>query len=457
MLNIIILAAGKGSRMQSNIPKALHKLSGRYFIDYLIDSVRLLKPDQIFIVVGYKEEFVRTILKNYDDVTFISQKEQFGTGHAVMQVIPYLKQNNSENNKTLILYSDMPLIRDKTLKKLIDSTIDLTILTNRLDEPYGYGRIIRDNKNNICKIVEHKDASENELNIKEVNTGILSIKTSKLIKWLNLIKNYNVKKEYYLTDIIEIAFLDKAIINSLQPNFLWEALGVNSPNELSFLERMWQKYQADVLLKQGVLISDPNRIDIRGKLYCEKDVFIDIGCIFIGNIQLSQGSYIGPYCIIEDSIIGTNSKIYAYSYIEKSKINANVQIGPFAHLRPNVILHENVKIGNFVEIKNSIIGPNSKTNHLSYIGDTEIGENVNIGAGVITCNYDGFHKYKTIIGDNAFIGSDSQLIAPVSIGKNATIGAGSTIVQDAPENQLTISRVSQKSIREWNRNKNNKK
>lgn len=457
MLNIIILAAGKGSRMQSDIPKALHIISGKYFIEHLLDNIKILNADNIFVVVGYKEDCIKKALNNYDDIIFISQKDQLGTGHAVMQAIPFLNQNmNYENNLTLILYSDIPLIQIDTLKKLISYDYDLFILTNFLEDPTGYGRIIRNKNNHVYRIVEHKDASDDILNIKEVNTGIFSVKTDKLKKWLNLITK-NSQNEYYLTDIVNIAFKESALIKTLKPNFSWEALGVNSRTQLADLERLWQQYQSNLLLQQGVTLADPNRIDIRGNLICDNDVFIDIGCIFLGNVKLSKGVRIGPYCIIKESIIGEYSNILAYSYIEGSEIGVNVQIGPFARLRPKVIIRQDVRIGNFVEIKNSTIGKASKASHLSYIGDSDIGKDVNIGAGVITCNYDGINKNETIIEDNVFVGANSQLIAPIRIGKGSTIGAGSTITNDVSENHLTLSRSPQISIKKCNKSRKIKK
>ncbi|AGF46598.1 bifunctional protein GlmU [Candidatus Kinetoplastibacterium desouzaii TCC079E] len=453
MLNIVILAAGLGTRMKSNFPKVLHALAGRPMLAYVIDSALALRPSSITIVVGNESNQIRDFVKRYScDVNFVVQVNQLGTGHAVKQALPNLLDSGSEKDSTLILYGDVPLVKTITMESLLEARKNgLGILTSFLDNPNGYGRIIRDHNGFIRKIVEHRDANQIELNIKEINTGIIAVPTVLLKKWIVNLNNDNKQKEYYLTDIVGMAVSEGVFVGSSRPKENWEILGVNNHVQQANLERIWQEEQAKLIMESGVTLADPKRIDIRGTLECGKDVFIDVGCIFEGVVVLGDNVRIGPYCILKDVCIARDSIVNAYSHLCDANLGNNVQIGPFSRLRDCIDIDSYSKIGNFVEIKNSNFGKLSKANHLTYIGDADIGSNVNIGAGTITCNYDGLNKFRTIIEDNAFIGSDSQLIAPVMVGKDATIAAGTTLTNDAPEGQLTLSRVRQYSIPDWTR------
>ena len=433
--------------MQSDLPKVLHALAGKPLLSHVIDTARQLSPTCCCVVYGHGGELVPTRLAA-DDLHFVLQEPQLGTGHAVMQATSLLH----DDQPTLVLYGDVPLTSDATLRSLIDkaSNNKLAILTINMEDPTGYGRIVRED-HKIVRIVEHKDANEAELQIHEVNTGILIAPTRQLKDWLSRLSNHNAQDEYYLTDIIALAVDDGVSIDSAQPAHAWETLGVNSKVQLAELERIHQHNLAQQLLEEGVTLADPARIDIRGELHCARDVSIDVGCVFEGNVMIGQGVTIGAYCVIKNSRIADNVNIKPFTHIDEATIGSDSQIGPYARLRPGTVLGSEVHVGNFVEIKNSEFGAHSKANHLAYVGDTTVGLRVNIGAGTITCNYDGANKHRTVIEDDAFIGSDTQLVAPVTVGKGATIGAGTTLTKDAPPDSLTVSRARQTSIAGWQR------
>ena len=445
-LNIVILAAGKGTRMHSDKPKVLHSLAGKSLLQHVVDTATNLKPEKIVVVYGHGGEAVPQALAP-NTALFALQEPQLGTGHAVQQALPQL----DDNGVSLVLYGDVPLIQQSTLKKILADKRSLTLLTQNLDNPKGYGRIVRDTGGKVKSIVEEKDASAEQRQIQEINTGIMAAPTSLLREWLAKLRNENAQGEYYLTDIVAMAVAQGITIQTTQPDHAWEVMGINSKVQLAELERLWQCELADRLLLQGVTLSDPARVDIRGELSCERDVEIDVGCIFEGKVHLGRGVKVGAYSVIRNTHIAANTHLAPYSHIDQAEIGEHCHIGPFARIRPGSKLQNDVHIGNFVEIKNSDIASNSKANHLSYIGDTTIGERVNIGAGTITCNYDGANKFRTVIEDDAFIGSDTQLIAPVTVGRGATIGAGSTITKDTPAGELTLSRSKQVSVTGWQR------
>ena len=446
-MNVVILAAGMGKRMQSDLPKVLHPLAGKPLLSHVIDTARQLSPSRCCVVYGHGGDKVPTQLAA-DELQFVLQEPQLGTGHAVMQAVSKL----NEDQPTLVLYGDVPLTTVATLRALTEKAgkDKLAILTIAMDDPTGYGRIVRE-QNKIVRIVEQKDATEIERQIHEVNTGILVAPTRQLKDWLSRLSNHNAQGEYYLTDIIALAVKDNVVIESAQPSHAWETLGVNSKVQLAELERIHQLNLAHQLLEQGVTLADPARIDIRGELHCARDVSIDVGCVFEGQVHIGQGVSIGAYCVIKNSRIADNANIKPFTHIDEASVGSDSQIGPYARLRPGTTLGSDVHVGNFVEIKNSDFGAHSKANHLAYVGDTTVGSRVNIGAGTITCNYDGANKHRTIIEDDAFIGSDTQLVAPVTVGKGATIGAGTTLTKDAPPDSLTVSRARQTTIAGWQR------
>ena len=448
-LNVVILAAGLGKRMHSTLPKVLHPLAGKPLISHVLATARTLLPGKICVVYGYGGELVPQVI-NDDELIWVKQDPQMGTGHALLQTLPHL----DSNGVTLVLYGDVPLTSVETLKKLIATSAEsiLALLTLELDDPSGYGRIVRSSEGNgVIAIVEEKDASKSELQICEINTGIMVVPNQSLHNWLPKLENKNSQKEYYLTDIVKMAVTDGVKVDATHPEHAWETLGINSKVQLAALERIYQDETAGRLLDQGVTLSDPSRIDIRGQLFCGSDVSIDINCIFEGAVQLGDGVRVGANCILKNTKIQAGTQIAPFSLIEDAEIGKDCRIGPYARIRPGTHLSDEVHIGNFVEIKNSSISTGSKANHLSYIGDSIVGKNVNIGAGTITCNYDGANKHQTIIEDNVFIGSDTQLIAPVTVAKGATIGAGSTITKTAPPESLTLSRAKQMSISNWKR------
>ena len=445
-LNIVILAAGRGTRMHSDKPKVLHALAGKPLVQHVVECAYKLDPRQICVVYGHGGEAVPAALTSYD-ARFVLQEPQLGTGHAVQQAMPYL---NGEG-QTLVLYGDVPLIQYPTLHQMQQAGSGLVLLTVNMQNPTGYGRIVRNVQGDVISIVEEKDATPEIREIKEVNTGILLAPTAELGVWLAKLRTNNTQGEYYLTDIVGMAVEDGVDVHTVQPNHEWEIHGINSKSQLAVLERTWQRVEAQRLLAQGVTLADPDRLDVRGALSCGRDVEIDVGCIFEGGVTLGNRVQIGAYCIIKNSSVADGTQIAAYSHIDSSVVGEDCHIGPYARLRPGTTLQRSVHVGNFVEIKNSEINEASKANHLSYIGDSTIGRRVNIGAGTITCNYDGANKHRTVIEDDVFIGSDTQLVAPVTVARGSTIGAGSTITRDTPAEELTISRARQTTISGWQR------
>lgn len=448
-LNVVILAAGVGKRMQSSFPKVLHKLAGKSLLQHVVDSARNLLPERICIVYGHGGDKVKQSMEG-PDLVWVEQEPQLGTGHALMQTQQHLDRAGS----TLVLYGDVPLVKLSTLKALVAAVENqnCAILTAVLENPYGYGRILRDTeKFSINGIVEQKDADQSQLAIKEINTGVMAIPNRYLHDWLPKLDNQNAQHEYYLTDVIAMAVTDGINVVSSQPENGWEVAGVNSRRQLAELERIYQQEYAKKLLDEGTTLMDPARIDIRGELDCGLDVEIDINCIFEGTVKLGDHVKIKANCLLKDTTVSEGTEIHPFSHIVEANIGKYCKIGPFARIRPETQLIENVHVGNFVEVKKSQIASGSKVNHLSYIGDTTIGQNVNIGAGTITCNYDGAYKHQTIIEDNVFIGSDTQLVAPIKVSRGSTIGAGSTITRDTPENELTLSRSRQVNVSGWKR------
>ena len=430
-MNVVILAAGKGKRMHSDLPKVLHPLAGKALLAHVIDTSRQLGAARICVVYGHGGELVRETLEA-PGLTWAKQEPQLGTGHAVLQAMPALAGTTAP---TLVLYGDVPLTRAATLQRLIDAAGDdaLGLLTAHLDHPHGYGRIVRVD-GQVVRIVEEKDADDAERAIHEINTGILVAPTAALARWLPTLGNRNAQGEYYLTDIVALAVAEGMPVVTAHPEGNWETEGVNSKVQLAQLERVYQRNLAERLLEQGVTLADPSRIDVRGELVCGRDVSIDVNCVFEGRVVLGDGVRIKANCVLEDAVVGAGSIV-----------------GPFARLRPGTELGREVHIGNFVEVKNSSIADQSKANHLAYVGDATIGSRVNVGAGTITCNYDGANKFRTVIEDDVFIGSDTQLVAPVTVGRGATLGAGTTLTRDAPPDQLTVSRAKQVSIPGWKR------
>lgn len=452
LLNIVILAAGKGTRMYSDKPKVLHALAGKPLVQHVLDCAISLQPQQVCVVYGHGGDAVPQAMQQYG-ARFVIQEPQLGTGHAVQQAMPHL----DDASRTLVLYGDVPLIQNNTLRRMQQAGEGLVLLTVNLDHPTGYGRIVRDAQGNVQCIVEEKDAAPEQRKIREVNTGILLAPTGKLRAWLSRLGNNNAQGEYYLTDIVAMAVQQGVAVHAVQPAHHWEVEGVNDKAQLARLDRVWQQDVAARLMAQGVTLIDPARIDVRGELVCGRDVEIDVGCIFEGKVALGDGVKVGAYSIIRNATIGQGTQIAPYSHIEESEAGVNCRIGPYARLRPGTKLADDAHVGNFVEIKNSEIGKGSKVNHLSYIGDSAVGSRVNIGAGTITCNYDGADKHRTVIGDDVFIGSDTQLVAPVTVGAGATIGAGSTITRDAPPQALTLSRTRQTTLEGWKRPTKKKK
>ncbi|MCG6886990.1 MAG: bifunctional UDP-N-acetylglucosamine diphosphorylase/glucosamine-1-phosphate N-acetyltransferase GlmU [Proteobacteria bacterium] len=452
ILNIIILAAGQGTRMKSAIPKVLHPLAGKPMLMHVIDAARRLNPARIIVVYGHGGEQVPAALAS-DDLTWVEQAEQLGTGHAVEQAMP----NVDPDSTVLVLYGDVPMVRTDTLAELVRlGNEGFGLLTVHLADPVGYGRIVRNEHGAVTAIVEEKDASESERQITEINTGMLATPAGHLHQWLGKLENKNAQQEYYLTDTIAMAVVDGIRVQTTHPDNEYEVAGVNSRAQLMVLERNYQLNQANRLMAAGVTVLDPSRLDVRGEVSCGQDVTIDINVVLSGKVGIGSNVRIGPGCVISDSIIADDVEIKAMCVIEQSRIGRGAIIGPYARLRPGTELSAQSHVGNFVEIKNSQIGEGSKINHLSYIGDTTMGAKVNVGAGTITCNYDGANKHRTIIGDRVFIGSDSQLVAPITVGDDATLGAGTTLTADAPEGELTLSRVKQKSIKNWIRPKKEK-
>jgi len=451
-LNVVVLAAGKGTRMRSAVPKVLHRLGGRTLLEHVLSKAMQLGADRSIVIYGHGGESVRDAFAGSPAV-FVLQEPQLGTGHAMQQALPHLLPGG----RTLVLYGDVPLTRVETLRQLLENGGDLALLTAALDDPAGYGRIVRNKSKAVARIVEEKDASAAQKRIREVNTGILSASTALLTRLLPRLSNRNAQKEYYLTDIVELALKAGSKATTAQAGHEWEILGVNSREQLARLERIHQFENARLLMQQGVSLADPWRFDQRGELTCGEDVFVDVNCIFEGKVALASGASVGAGCVLRDVSVGAGSQIAPYSHLDGATIGKRCKVGPYARLRPGTQLADDVHVGNFVEVKATRLGAGSKANHLTYLGDTLVGRNVNIGAGTITCNYDGANKHQTVIEDDAFIGSDSQLVAPVTVGRGATIGAGSTVTRDAPAGELTISRARQVAVPGWQRPTKKKK
>jgi bifunctional UDP-N-acetylglucosamine pyrophosphorylase/glucosamine-1-phosphate N-acetyltransferase len=444
-LDVIVLAAGQGKRMRSDLPKVLHPLAGRALLAHVLDTARALSPRKTVVVHGHGAERVRAAFPQAD-LEWVLQAEQLGTGHAVQQAMPKVDAKST----VVILYGDVPLVRAENLKRLIDAAGDgVAVMSTDLDDPKGYGRIVRQASGRVERIVEDKDASESERAIREINAGFMALSASRLAGWLKKIGNKNAQGEYYLTDVVTLAVSEGVPVHAVKIGDPDEVAGVNSKRELAALERAYQRRQAAKLLDAGVTLADPARIDIRGSLECGRDVVIDVNCVFEGNVSLAEGVRVGPNCVLRNVKVGAATEVFAFSHLEDSEVGAKCRLGPYARLRPGSSLAEDVHIGNFVEVKASRLGKASKANHLTYIGDAEVGERVNIGAGTITCNYDGAAKYKTVIEDECFIGSDATLVAPVRIARGSYIGAGSTINKDTPAGQLTVARARQMSVPGW--------
>lgn len=447
-MEVIVLAAGQGKRMRSVLPKVLQPLAAKPMLGHVLDTARVLEARRIVVVYGHGGEVVRDAL-DAPDLAWARQDPPQGTGHAVQQAMPLVE----DGDIALILYGDVPLIGVPTLQRLVSAANDrqLALLTVEMDDPTGYGRIIRDAQGKVTCIVEEKDASPEERKVREVNTGILAAPVERLRGWLANLKNDNAQGEYYLTDVIAMAVADGLAVITRQPDAFEETLGVNNKTQLAELERIHQRNIARRLTDAGVTVIDPARLDVRGELICGRDVEIDVNCIFEGKVELADGVRVGANCVIRNATIGAGTKIAPFSHVEDTVMGAACAIGPYARTRPGTVLGADVHLGNFVEVKNSVIADHSKANHLAYVGDADIGQRVNVGAGTITCNYDGANKFRTVIEDDVFIGSDTQLVAPVRVGKGATLGAGTTLAKDAPAGELTVSRAKQVSIPGWKR------
>jgi len=444
-LEILILAAGLGKRMRSRLPKVLHPLAGRPLLGHVLQTARALSPAKLIVVHGHGAEQVRDAFRD-ERVDWVLQAEQLGTAHAVMQAMPRV----SASADVLLLYGDVPLVRVSTLKRLLDAARDgLAVLTADLEDPAAYGRVVRDASGRVKRIVELRDASPAEREIREINAGFYALTAKRLDGWLKKIDNRNAQKEYYLTDLVALAVAEGAPVSAVKADAPWEVAGVNSKAELAQLEREHQRLNAEKLLEQGVTLADPARIDVRGELECGSDVQIDVNCVFEGRVRLGEGVRVGPNCVLRNVAIAAGTEVLAFCHLEDSTIGERCRLGPYARLRPGAELAEEVHIGNFVEVKASRLGPGAKANHLTYLGDSEVGARVNVGAGTITCNYDGAAKHRTVIEDDCFIGSDATLVAPVRIARGSYIGAGSTISEDTPAGQLTIARARQVSIPGW--------
>lgn len=447
-LHVVILAAGQGSRMKSALPKVLHPVAGKPMLHHVVDTATRLGAEKIHIVIGHGAEQVRASLSN-ESVNWVLQTEQLGTGHAVAQALPDLP----EDARVLVLYGDVPLTRVETLAGMVDhlGEDNLALLTVTMDDPKGYGRIVRGNDGRVQAIVEHKDASAEQLVIREVNTGILAVSARRLRSWLPTLSNRNAQGEYYLTDIIAMAVDHGLSVDVAQPDNVFEVQGVNNRVQLAEMERWYQAQQAERLMTEGASLADPARIDVRGELTIGNDLWIDVNVVFEGGVTLGSRVVIGPNCVIRNSRIGDGTEIKANSVIEDSVIGDEAEIGPFARLRPGTELANRTKVGNFVETKKAKVGEGSKINHLSYVGDATLGERVNVGAGTITCNYDGVNKHQTVIGNGVFVGSNTSLVAPVAVAEGATIGAGSTITRDVDRQELAVARGKQRNIQGWER------
>ena len=450
-MNIVILAAGQGKRMRSPLPKVLHPVAGRPMLAHVLATAQAVAAGRgdarMVVVIGHGAEQVRAAFSDRKDVAFVLQHPQLGTGHAVMQAAPHL----DDESPTLVLYGDVPLVRAETLRRLLDGAgHGVGVLTVRLPDPTGYGRIVRDWHGNVLRIVEQKDASDEERRIDEINTGILAAPTAKLKQWLKRLGNNNAQQEYYLTDVVSLAVAEGVRVAGVTAEGD-ETLGVNSKEQLAQLERVAQARAAAAAMEAGATLADPARFDVRGELTVGADVFIDANCLFEGKVQLADGVHIGPNCVIRDCTIGAGTEVLGFCYLESATIGAAARIGPFARTRPQVTLGDEVHIGNFVEVKNSQMAAGAKANHLSYVGDAAVGRHVNIGAGTIVANYDGANKHRTVIEDNVHTGSNSVLVAPITVGAGATVGAGSTVSKSVPAGKLTLTRAPQVTVEGWKR------
>ncbi|HZE61166.1 MAG TPA: bifunctional UDP-N-acetylglucosamine diphosphorylase/glucosamine-1-phosphate N-acetyltransferase GlmU [Burkholderiales bacterium] len=444
-LEVIVLAAGQGKRMRSDLPKVLHSIGGRPLLAHVLDAARALEPAKTLVVHGHGAEKVRTAFAQAP-VEWVLQAEQLGTGHAVQQAMKHARGDGS----VLILYGDVPLVRPASLKRLIEAAENgLAVMTTEVEDPKGYGRVVRAANGNVERIVEEKDATDDERAIREINAGFMALSGKRLQGWLGKIGNRNAQKEYYLTDLVALAAKEGVRVAGVKVDDGLEVAGVNSKVDLAVLERAFQRAEAKRLMHEGVSLADPARIDVRGTLECGRDVAIDVNCVFEGRVRLGDGVRIGPNCVVRNVTLGAGTEVLPFSHLEDSEVGARCRLGPYARLRPGSTLAEEVHIGNFVEVKASRLAAQSKVNHLSYVGDSEIGARVNVGAGTITCNYDGVSKNRTVIEDDCFIGSDTTLVAPVRIARGSYIGAGSTITKDTPAGQLTLARGRQVSIPGW--------
>lgn len=450
----LVLAAGQGKRMHSDLPKVLHPVAGKPMVEHVLDTAAAVSDARAVVVYGHGGDSLRSALA-HRAVQWVEQAEQLGTGHAVAQALPSIGADTT----VLILYGDVPLLRDTSLSRLVAAAEDtgFAVLTVSMPDPAGYGRIVRDASGSIVRIVEHKDASDSELAIAEINTGIMAISAQYLREWIPRLRNDNAQGEYYLTDCVAMAVQQDVIVAGVLIDDDEEAMGVNDRRQLAMVERHFQRRQAQALMANGVTLIDPERFDVRGDVECGRDVIIDVNVILEGRVRLGSGVHIGPNVVISDCDIGDNVRVLPNSVLESAKVGAGSRIGPFARLRPETELADDVHIGNFVEVKKSHIATGSKVNHLSYVGDAEIGERVNVGAGTITCNYDGAHKHRTVLEDDVFVGSDTQLVAPVRVGKGVTIAAGTTVTDDVEADRLVISRVRQKTISGWQRPRKERK
>lgn len=447
-LHVIVLAAGQGTRMRSSTPKVLHPIAGRPMLEHVVSTAAGLEPAAVHVVYGHGGDEVRRRLAHLD-VTWVEQAQQLGTGHAVAQAMPGVPDEAT----VLVLYGDVPLIESGTLSDAVHRAEDgaLVIISVHLEDPSGYGRIVRQPDGRVSGIVEHKDATCEQLAIREGNTGILVADAARLRAWLAGLGSDNVQGEYYLTDVITMAARQGVSIDTVHPGQVAEVLGVNDRIQLAALERIYQARCMAELMREGVSMADPARVDVRGRVRAGRDVWLDVNVVLEGEVELADGARVGPNVLLRDCRIGAGAQILANSVVEEAQVGAGARVGPFARLRPGAILGESTHVGNFVEIKNTVMGRGSKANHLSYLGDSEIGSDVNVGAGTITCNYDGANKHRTVIGDGAFIGSGVELVAPVTVHAGATIGAGSTITSDAPAGQLTLTRARQSTVSHWKR------
>jgi len=450
-VSVVVLAAGQGKRMHSDLPKVLQPLAGRPLLAHVLATARALEPAAIHVVYGHGGDAVKAAFSSQTDLRWTLQSQQLGTGHAVMHALPSIP----DDHQVLVLLGDVPLVRTRTLQRLVNEAAEgaLALLTAVVDDPAGYGRVVRDEHGVVARIVEEKDATDDERRMNEVNTGLIAFQAGPLRRFLAALDNDNAQGEYYLTDVIALASRSGTKVQGIVMDSAIEVLGINDRAQLAIAERTLQRHIAQDLMLRGVTFADPERVDVRGELTVGRDVFVDVGVVFVGHVELGDRVRIGPYSVIMNSKLGAGTIVHTHTVMSDSSAGEECEIGPFARLRPGVSLARHVKIGNFVEAKKSTIADGSKVNHLTYVGDATIGKDVNVGAGTITCNYDGANKHQTTIGDRAFIGSGTMLVAPVTVGEGATIGAGSTITKDAPPNELTLERSKQTTVTGWQRPK----